>query len=571
MTIAPRPDAAPRIRLLEREREHIAAPTLHAALDGGLSAAADTSDDATALLRIALMEQLIGRTGVAHERIRRAEALGAPAAAVGAIRLLDDTWECVPASAIPVGTPRATVLELAAELRARLCADRGVGGASWSEIVALRSRVQERVAAWLGEARDATALVDGVGPAVYATLTLAAAEGADATLRLLAPLRRRVLRMRLHAWRPLIDYVEGVCALHLGRYVEGERLLAGAIRSFGGDPAQPLLLMAVAARVGVAGLTRSVTWTDFDTLERRLIEGSWRDSRPYARQLASALLARVAIALGDDARGLRLLGIVGTPERLAMTHGERVLAMDFALQAELRVSGPAAASRWVARVEELFDSPTRDAALARMRARLGTASEPLSAALATKSPTDLMRAGYAVVATALRDADRTRALAQLAELDQLSARLRANAVRIRAARLFLAEDDGHALSPRQLEVAALAAGGLTNRQIAEQLHVSPRTVESHVRQALALLGLERRGQLAGAILRADPGAIDDGRLSRRQGQVAALVAVGCTNAEIATALSVSENTVEKHVSAAIDALGAGTRAGLAAAFFQSRF
>ena len=80
-----------------------------------------------------------------------------------------------------------------------------------------------------------------------------------------------------------------------------------------------------------------------------------------------------------------------------------------------------------------------------------------------------------------------------------------------------------------------------------------------------------RCSVAGAILRADPGAIDDGRLSRRQGQVAALVAVGCTNAEIATALSVSENTVEKHVSAAIDALGAETRAGLAAAFFQSRF
>ncbi|MYW27875.1 helix-turn-helix transcriptional regulator, partial [Streptomyces sp. SID2119] len=39
---------------------------------------------------------------------------------------------------------------------------------------------------------------------------------------------------------------------------------------------------------------------------------------------------------------------------------------------------------------------------------------------------------------------------------------------------------GGALSPREQEVAALAAGGLTNREIAGALHLSPRTVEQHV-------------------------------------------------------------------------------------------
>ncbi|NGO86805.1 LuxR family transcriptional regulator [Streptomyces sp. 196(2019)] len=39
---------------------------------------------------------------------------------------------------------------------------------------------------------------------------------------------------------------------------------------------------------------------------------------------------------------------------------------------------------------------------------------------------------------------------------------------------------GDALSPREQEVAALAAGGLTNREIAGALHLSPRTVEQHV-------------------------------------------------------------------------------------------
>ncbi|WP_030853171.1 LuxR family transcriptional regulator [Streptomyces griseus] len=39
---------------------------------------------------------------------------------------------------------------------------------------------------------------------------------------------------------------------------------------------------------------------------------------------------------------------------------------------------------------------------------------------------------------------------------------------------------GNSLSPREQEVAALAAGGMTNREIARALHLSPRTVEQHV-------------------------------------------------------------------------------------------
>jgi predicted ATPase/DNA-binding CsgD family transcriptional regulator len=58
-----------------------------------------------------------------------------------------------------------------------------------------------------------------------------------------------------------------------------------------------------------------------------------------------------------------------------------------------------------------------------------------------------------------------------------------------------AADDGR-LTPREREVAALVARGLSNRQIAEQLVVGVRTVESHVASALAKLGLASRAQLA---------------------------------------------------------------------------
>ncbi|HEY7048818.1 MAG TPA: helix-turn-helix transcriptional regulator [Jatrophihabitantaceae bacterium] len=61
---------------------------------------------------------------------------------------------------------------------------------------------------------------------------------------------------------------------------------------------------------------------------------------------------------------------------------------------------------------------------------------------------------------------------------------------------------GVRLSPREREVAALAASGTTNREIAAWLFLSRRTVESHVASALRKLGGRTRRDLAGLL---DPG------------------------------------------------------------------
>jgi DNA-binding CsgD family transcriptional regulator len=53
-----------------------------------------------------------------------------------------------------------------------------------------------------------------------------------------------------------------------------------------------------------------------------------------------------------------------------------------------------------------------------------------------------------------------------------------------------------ALTPRELQVVQLLAEGLTNNQIAERLFVSPRTVQTHVANAMEKTGTRSRTELA---------------------------------------------------------------------------
>jgi DNA-binding CsgD family transcriptional regulator len=56
-----------------------------------------------------------------------------------------------------------------------------------------------------------------------------------------------------------------------------------------------------------------------------------------------------------------------------------------------------------------------------------------------------------------------------------------------------------ALSRREREVALLAAGGCTSREIAERLFLSPRTVENHLARVYGKLGVTGRDDLAAAL------------------------------------------------------------------------
>jgi DNA-binding NarL/FixJ family response regulator len=86
-------------------------------------------------------------------------------------------------------------------------------------------------------------------------------------------------------------------------------------------------------------------------------------------------------------------------------------------------------------------------------------------------------------------------------------------VRLAAADTLITEIDAaeraaNPLSPREAEVTSLIALAMSNRQIAERLVLSERTVETHVRSILAKLGYSTRTEIAAWALRGSP---DGGR------------------------------------------------------------
>jgi DNA-binding NarL/FixJ family response regulator len=80
-----------------------------------------------------------------------------------------------------------------------------------------------------------------------------------------------------------------------------------------------------------------------------------------------------------------------------------------------------------------------------------------------------------------------------------AARLVADAGPAAAARLgrrARSDAEGGGLSRRELEVVRLVAVGRTNREIAQELYLSPRTIDMHMRSVLRRLGCRSRMEAA---------------------------------------------------------------------------
>jgi non-specific serine/threonine protein kinase len=227
--------------------------------------------------------------------------------------------------------------------------------------------------------------------------------------------------------------------------------------------------------------------------------------RGEARSLS--VLGSSHVMRGDDAAGRPLLeeGLaicVADGDRWGQGHAHTFLGM------VAEAAGDAAGA--TAHYREAADClrPSRDATL------LPVALVGQAGLLARRDPAAAMRVAAAASAARTRVGgefapyyrarlDRVRAAAEAA--------LGADAARAWAEGGRLDVDDAVALafgtvrarpasptglSEREQEVVGLVATGLSNKAIAARLHLSVRTVESHVRHALAKAGLDNRTQLA---------------------------------------------------------------------------
>ncbi|MBM9506182.1 helix-turn-helix transcriptional regulator [Actinacidiphila acididurans] len=114
-------------------------------------------------------------------------------------------------------------------------------------------------------------------------------------------------------------------------------------------------------------------------------------------------------------------------------------------------------------------------------------------------------------------------LGALGDADRVVATLREHGVAAKRPRRGGRRGYGDRLSPRELEVTRLVATGRSNRQIAEALFLSPKTVAQHLSSAMRKLGVSSRTALAVLATGAGPGnaeftqpdARDQGRGSPR--------------------------------------------------------
>jgi DNA-binding CsgD family transcriptional regulator len=245
--------------------------------------------------------------------------------------------------------------------------------------------------------------------------------------------------------------------------------------------------------------------------------------------VGSALgLARVE---AGDAEGCRrdLLRWGGGPDLRRASVWQRCLGYEALTRAELALGRVDQADEWARRAEGLDASlsPLAASLTRRARARVllarGDADQAVAAAGEAAAIEDAAGAriaasqsrtleGQALAAAGRRDDAITTLQRSQADLaasgavryaDEAARELRRLGRRVtRRARSGAAGDAG--LTARELEVARLVMAGKTNREIAAELFLSEKTVETHLRHAFEKLGVSSRAALAGVLARVAP-------------------------------------------------------------------
>jgi DNA-binding CsgD family transcriptional regulator len=304
--------------------------------------------------------------------------------------------------------------------------------------------------------------------------------------------------------------------LQLGRVQDAAAILEGQFSPEEEDGRESILDVAgvvalgrVALHLGDARLQRMTA-----AFARKLVD----HGSPSVRRQAAWLLALQANAAGDPAGARKWLCALGEEQRtsilplfpleitddthlvrIALATNDQELAASAMAAAERRSElNPAARTiaataahvrglltgedRLLAHAVELFDDSPRSLALASALEDLGAAH---LRSVRTEEGIEVLGHALSIYAGcgAAWDSRRVRS------------RLRAHGVRRRLVTPEREETGWAAMTDSELAVARLVAQGLTNREVAEQLFVSPHTVSSHLRRVFSKLGINSRVEL----------------------------------------------------------------------------
>jgi DNA-binding CsgD family transcriptional regulator len=304
--------------------------------------------------------------------------------------------------------------------------------------------------------------------------------------------------------------------LQLGRVPDAAAILEGQLGAEQEDPQESILDVA-----GLVALGRAAIHMGDARLQRmtaKLARPMLSEGPPGSRRQAAWLLALQAIAAGDAAGARSRLCAPGPHERtsilplfppnptdavhlirVALATNDEELARNTMAAAERRsesnpdvptIAAVAAQARGLVMgdiddlaraVEALHDGP-RPLALASALEDLGTASVERGATERGIDAFDRALTIYAQ-AGATWDAGRARS------------RLRAQGVRRRLISSERPETGWAAMTDSERAVAKLVADGLTNREVAERLFLSPHTVGTHLRHVFTKLDINSRVEL----------------------------------------------------------------------------
>ncbi|MFF9326911.1 AAA family ATPase [Streptomyces sp. NPDC014776] len=288
-----------------------------------------------------------------------------------------------------------------------------------------------------------------------------------------------------------------LCLAHLalarGEVTEAERRLQAARGHFGSHDPMPQQWLPV-ARIAVGVAAAQGRLADARAALARALDagtppGTHRYAWPLLLAAATAEADALALPAARDGREQALDRVLTTVKKLT-TAAPIWHAHEQWVRAELlRAEGRATPATW-SPVVTAFEALERPYDLARVRHRLAEALVTEGGDDERAGATELLRLSHAVAEHlgARPLADSTAQLARRARLPLTGPAQAAPAPADPAEAL--------GLTTRERDVLRLVSAGRTNRQIAEELFISPKTASVHVSNILAKLGVSGRGEAA---------------------------------------------------------------------------